>query len=222
MTQTQEGVIKFDLQYRAQARLPLDEMVVTTAVSALNGWRQLCLRLGLIGQDPARYDGYGFGNISQRVSPEGAFVISGTQTGGLATLTAVDFALVTTCDPTENRVCAVGPVKPSSESMTHAVLYRLDPAIQAVIHVHSPVMWHTAVALNLPQTAADVPYGTPAMAAEVERLFRDTAVASGGIFSMAGHEDGIVAFGPSLEAAGAVLVATLVRAWQQQAPTAQP
>jgi hypothetical protein len=34
-------------------------------------------------------------------------------------------------------------------------------------------------------------------------------VAARGIFSMGGHEDGIVAFGPSADAAGATLLAAL-------------
>jgi hypothetical protein len=207
-TNEQEGVIKFDLQYSAQARLP----VADTAVLALNGWRTICRKLGLIGQDPARYDGYGFGNISQRIGSGNQFLISGTQTGQLARLTRDDFALVTACDPPQNRVWAVGPVKPSSESMTHAILYALDMAIGAVIHVHSPEIWHTAVDLDLPQTAPDVPYGTPAMSAEVQHLFATTAVGTKGIFSMGGHEDGVVAFGDTLDTAGTILISTLVQA----------
>ncbi len=206
----QEGVIKFKLHYTPSAGLPLGDEVLSTAVSALNGWRTLCRRLDLIGQDPVRYDGYGFGNISQRVAD--SFLISGTQTGHVAQLTAEQYALVTACDPAHNQVWATGAVKPSSEAMTHAVLYALDASIRAVIHVHSPDLWHTAVSLNLPQTDPAVPYGTPAMAAEVARLFADTAVGSRGIFSMGGHEDGVVAFGSSLDAAGAILTTALAHA----------
>ena len=212
----QEGVIKFKLHYMPSAGLPLGDEVLPTAVFKLNGWRTLCLRLGLIGQDPARYDGYGFGNISQRVvTMYGAdsFLISGTQTGHIGQLTAEQYALVTACNPTHNQVWATGAVKPSSEAMTHAVLYELDASIGAVIHVHSPDLWHTAVSLNLPQTDPAVPYGTPAMAAEVARLFADTAVSVRGIFSMGGHEDGLVVFGSSLDAAGAVLTTALAHAW---------
>ena len=79
--------------------------------------------------------------------------------------------------------------------MTHGTVYALDAGVQWVIHAHSPHIWRHAEALGLPLTAADVPYGSPELAAEVERLFRDTEVAALGIFAMAGHEDGIVAFG---------------------------
>ena len=43
-------------------------------------------------------------------------------------------------------------------------------------HVHAPELWRGARALGLPTTRPDVPYGTPAMAREVERLFRGAAL----------------------------------------------
>ena len=63
------------------------------------------------------------------------------------------------------------------------------------------------VVLNrLPTTAPDVPYGTPEMAREFERLYHDTDFAAGGVAVMAGHEEGIIAFGASLvEAANRIL-----------------
>jgi hypothetical protein len=33
----------------------------------LNAWRKIMYMTALIGQDPARYGGYGFGNISCRL-----------------------------------------------------------------------------------------------------------------------------------------------------------
>jgi hypothetical protein len=55
-------------------------------------------------------------------------------------------------------------------------------------------------------TDEHVPYGSPEMAQEVARLFREEAVQEQGIFGMAGHEDGIITFGKSVEEAGAVLL----------------
>jgi hypothetical protein len=52
------------------------------------------------------------------------------------------------------------------------------------------------------------------MAAETRRLFRDEKVRAGGIFAMGGHEDGVVAFGRTAEAAGTVLLCVLARAFQ--------
>lgn len=203
----QEGVIKYALDFSPAEPHPYQ------LIPVLNAWRTICRRVGLIGQDPARYDGYGFGNISGRLTPgEPAFLISGSQTGHLAELSNADFAVVEKCWPAANRVTARGPLRPSSESMTHGTVYDHEPAAQAVIHAHSPEIWQTATRLDLPQTATAVPYGSPEMGAEVARLFSETALAEKKIFAMGGHEDGIVAFGPSIDAAGQVLLQALAEA----------
>ncbi|MEO3879490.1 class II aldolase/adducin family protein [Rheinheimera fenheensis] len=196
----QEGVIKFQLQYQQQAALIAED------VAELNCWRTVMLQLGMLGQMPTRYDNYGFGNISQRYGSGNQFIISGSQTGGIANMTAADYALVTQCQPAQNRIEAIGETKPSSEAMTHGQLYQLSGDIHFVIHAHCPAIWQQAVALGLAQTGADVPYGTVAMTEEVARLFRDTAVLEQGIFTMAGHEDGVVAFGVTAAAAAQRLI----------------
>jgi ribulose-5-phosphate 4-epimerase/fuculose-1-phosphate aldolase len=209
----EEGVIKFDLQYTKTGPAP------AKTLAELNAWRRILWQLALIGQDPARYGGYGFGNVSKRITPLDAaagkrrFVISGTQTGGLKTLDATHYSMVNTYDPQTNRVEAGGPVRPSSESLTHGMIYDLDTGIHAILHVHSPHIWQQADALNIPVTDAAIAYGTPGMALEVERLFRTTDVLHEGIFSMGGHEDGIVAFGTTPGEAGGILLNTLARSY---------
>jgi hypothetical protein len=204
----QEGVVQFHLNF-----IPADPLPATM-LSSLNAWRQILYRLGLIGQDPRRYGGLGFGNVSIRVASgnAAAFVISGTQTGGMDRLSPEHYALVTDFDPATNSVVAEGVVRPSSESLTHGSLYRLDPLIRAVIHAHSPEIWTRADAIGLPVTRRDVHYGTPEMAEEVCRLFQHTPVSTLKIFAMGGHEDGIVAFGGSIEQAGLTLVRYLALA----------
>jgi hypothetical protein len=81
------------------------------------------------------------------------------------------------------------------------------------MHAHSPHIWRHAAELQLPMTE-DVPYGTPEMAQEVARLYRESDVAQKRIFGMAGHEDGIVTFGATAEEAGFVMLGTLARALQ--------
>lgn len=208
----QEGVIKFDLQFTPAPPLPAMEL------AELNGWRSLLFMLGLTGQDPRRYEGFSYGNVSLRLPPYAAsplerpFVVSGTQTGALPELAPEHYAVVRSCDPQRNRVVAEGPVRPSSEALTHGALYALDPSLRCVLHVHSPLLWRHAVHLELPMTDPVAAYGTPAMAAEVARLYAEPTVREGGILAMGGHEDGLVAFGPSAEAAGTALVRWLARA----------
>lgn len=204
----QEGVVQFSLTF-----LPADPLP-EAMIRSLNAWRQILYRLGLIGQDPRRYGGLGFGNISIR--PESgrssSFIISGTQTGGMGRLFPEHYALVKSFDPATNSVVAEGVVRPSSESLTHGSLYGLDRTIGAVIHAHSPEIWIQADAIGIPSTPGDVRYGTPEMAEAVCRLFQVTAVGELKIFAMGGHEDGIVAFGGSLEQAGLTLVRYLALA----------
>jgi ribulose-5-phosphate 4-epimerase/fuculose-1-phosphate aldolase len=203
-TEQHEGVIQFDLQWRQTDAIQAD-------LSALNAWRDILWKLELIGEDPLRYQGYGFGNVSQRHGTGNQFIISGTQTGDEVKIGAQHYALVTEFDPGSNRVVAEGPVRPSSESMTHGVTYTLDASVNCVLHVHSPDIWNAAAGLSLPLTRNEVAYGTPEMAKEVERLFNETDVREQGIFAMAGHQDGVVAFGSTPEAAGVALIKTLAR-----------
>jgi ribulose-5-phosphate 4-epimerase/fuculose-1-phosphate aldolase len=200
----QEGVIQFELHWQQTD-------VIQADLAALNAWRSILWKLGLIGQDPHRYHGYDFGNLSQRYDTRQQFIISGSQTGHIAQTDASHYALVTDFDPNSNRVVAQGPVRPSSESMTHGVIYRLDDSVNCVMHVHSPAIWNAASKLPLPTTRAEVTYGTPEMATEVARLFRETEVREQSIFVMAGHEDGVVAFGSSPDLAGGALIKMLVR-----------
>ena len=200
----QEGVIRFDLQWRQTDALHAD-------ISALNAWRGILWKLGLIGHDPLRYNGADFGNVSQRYGTGRQFIISGSQTGHLAQVDARHYALVTDFDPEANRVVSRGPLRPSSESMTHGIIYRLDASVNCVLHVHSTEIWNAAAELGLPLTRSGVTYGTPEMAAEVNRLFNETDACERGIFAMAGHQDGVVGFGPTPEAAGVCLITTLAR-----------
>ncbi|MDE2088738.1 MAG: class II aldolase/adducin family protein [Gammaproteobacteria bacterium] len=210
----QEGVTKFDLQFTSSAPLPFDEL------RALNAWRTIFHRLDLIGRDPLRYGGVGFGNVSGRLAPfDGPaprFAITGTQTGHLPVLDERHYAVVLATDPVRNRVVAQGPVPPSSESLTHGMLYKLDDEIRYVFHVHCPEIWRNAHALGIPVTDPSVAYGTPAMAAEIKRLFKAAGVGEQKVFAMGGHEDGVIAFGCSAQCAGTIIVRCLADAlWRR-------
>lgn len=207
----QEGIIKFALQYE-QGPAP-----AWADIADLNAWRQVLYRLGLIGQDPERYEGFGFGNVSRRMgvfsgaAEQRRFVISGTQTGMLETLGPDDYVLVNRCCPQTNEISATGPVKPSSEALTHGALYAADNQLRAVLHAHSPEIWQAAMTLGLPVTNHRVAYGTPEMAEEMQRLYADPSVRDAGIIVMGGHPDGVVSFGPGLDVAGQIMVKVLAR-----------
>lgn len=207
---TQEGVTKFQLVYNRTDPLPYSQL------REINAWRKILFQLKLIGRDPNKYGGVGYGNISQKLTPfdKHRFVISGTGTGQLAELDQQHYAVVLDCYPNENKVVAEGPIQPSSESLTHGMLYGLDPTVRFIMHVHSPAIWHHANKLCLPVTDANVAYGTPQMANEVGRLIAQASTEQGIILTMGGHEDGVIAAGCTAEQAGALLLRYLARAYQ--------
>ncbi len=199
-----EGIIKYSLNHH---HIMLDEHI---SISEINAWRTVFFELELIGQIKGRYGGYGFGNISQRISQENTkalqFLISGTQTGNLKTLSKHHYCTVLEAFPDKNSVKSEGKIKPSSEALTHASIYQQDRNIQAVIHIHCQKIWNNTRRLDLPHTSANIAYGTPEMAIEVEKVLNLTTSQYTGVFSMLGHKDGVVAFSDSMEKAACSLI----------------
>lgn len=189
-----EGYIKFNIEW-------LNEPLSISVPEQLMQWRDKMHELKQIGHYAAINVGYG--NISIK-TPQG-ILISGTQTGDIYPIKQEDFTLVTDYDIALNKVVCKGPIKASSESMTHAAVYEADDTIKAIIHIHNLELWKKLMD-KVPTTKKDVPYGTPEMAQEVFRLFKETNVKSEKIIVMAGHDEGIIAFGKDLDEAGNVLL----------------
>ncbi len=204
---TPEGVTQFQLAHQLAHHIECDDF------AEMNSWRSYLYRLGLIGQDIVRYQGYSFGNISHREAPHSLrFVISGSQTGGLPLLCREHYALVNHFELKANFISAKGPVKPSSESLTHAAIYEANHEIQSVIHVHSPIIWQLAERLDgVDYTHRDIPYGTPRMAQAVKDAVQSREE-NCGIIIMLGHEDGVIAYGESVQQSGSALLGLLTTA----------
>jgi ribulose-5-phosphate 4-epimerase/fuculose-1-phosphate aldolase len=194
-----EGYIKFECVWIEGPPPPLD------AVRDLVAARDLLHALDLVGEYP---DGIGFGNVSVRSGAE--IIITGTQTGGVETITPRELTRVVGYDIERNRVTCIGPLKASSESLTHAAIYECDRSIGAVVHVHSLEAWERLVG-RIPTTREEVAYGTPAMAHELRRLYHESDLPSSRVAAMAGHPEGIIGFGATIaEALDAVLEAVEV------------
>lgn len=188
----QEGVIKYRLDYHAAPAIRPD------GFAALNAWRGILFRLGLIGQDAARYGGLGYGNLSLRLDG-GGFLVTGTQTGHLPHLTQEHYVRVSRANPARNYLQAEGPIPPSSEALTHAAVYATSNRVRCVAHGHCPDVWSRACRLGLPCVAAAIAYGTPEMAEAVSGLV--AASPEQGVIAMLGHEDGLLAYGATPELA---------------------
>jgi L-ribulose-5-phosphate 4-epimerase len=192
----QEGVVKYSVRHEsARITLPAE-------MPELLSWRRRLRALGLIGADA---QGIGYGNLSIRLYSSPRFLITGSQSSGLSEVDQRHFAKVTVIDLDRNSLRSVGELAPSSEALTHAALYQVRGSIRAVVHVHSNAIW-TTWRHHLPTSRDDVLYGTPEMGYEMIRLHKRRALGGQGVIVMGGHQDGVIAFGPSLaEAAGEIL-----------------
>lgn len=182
---SETGVIKF--HYESDGA----ELAPFPGFEELNAARQELRRLGLLGVGEG---GLGFGNVSLRDGATDSFFITGSGTGAKPELALEDYARVIAWDFERNWLRCEGRAIASAESLTHAAVYSMDPEVRVVLHGHDPCRWQSLRERGV-ATHPDVPYGTPGMAREVQRLFQETGVRAKRIFAMSGHVDGIVAFG---------------------------
>ena len=194
-----EGVVKYRCDWEEA------DPVAAGNIADLMSWRERLHSWGLIG---VYENGIGFGNVSVRLGNSCQFVISGTQTAHLPALGPESYCTVTEFNLEQNFLGCRGPVQASSESLTHAALYLQREDVGGIIHVHNPKLWQQLL-FKIPTTRKEIPYGTPQMALEMFRLFEEENLAERKILAMAGHEDGIICFGSTLDEAGKVLSAVI-------------
>ena len=202
-----EGTIRFSCTLE-----PCGNGLPEPHVRELDAWRTLLRRLGLIGRDEHRYGGFGFGNLSVRDPHDRrCFFVTGSQTGQLPTLESRHFTRVLEWSLERFAVRAEGELPPSSEALTHALIFDADASVQSVFHVHDPDTWAMVYQLALPATPERVGYGTPEMASAVSGLLAGHRTRPL-VFATLGHEDGIFACGRSVSEAGRALVGSLALA----------
>ncbi len=191
-----EGYIKFDCEWVRASALSF------SGIAGINALRDKLYGLGLIG---VHDDGVGFGNVSARAGGSNEFVISGSATGGLKKLSGEHYCRVVEFDFDKNWLRCVGPIRASSESLSHAAAYLSCADVNAVAHVHCLSLWKKLYG-KVPTTSPDALYGTPEMARDIMRLVKKGDVRKGRVIVMGGHEEGILAFGKDVgEVEGVVL-----------------
>ncbi len=195
MQQLDEGYIKYDIRWKWEEGINKPELV-----ELINCRNQLKMN-GLIG---SYENGIGFGNISCRLKGN-EFIISGTQTGDIEIANESNFSYVYDFDISKNLLFCRGPVKASSEALTHAAFYAADININAVIHVHDLQLWNNLLFI-ITTTEKHITYGTPEMANAIIKLLQeDHDLNKNKILVMAGHEEGIFTFGSDLKEARKIL-----------------
>jgi ribulose-5-phosphate 4-epimerase/fuculose-1-phosphate aldolase len=185
-----EGVIKFQYDWIRE------ELLEKSIIYKINNWRAKLYDNKLIGAYP---DGTGYGNISVRME-DNIFMITGSTTGSIEQLTSKHYAMVTEYDILNNSLTCKGEIKASSESLTHAAIYKSMPLVNAVVHIHNNTLWKKLIN-KVPTTSSQVEYGTPEMAFEINRLLKSTSLKDDRILVMANHKDGLITFGHNLDEA---------------------
>lgn len=184
-----EGYIKFCVH------LNETDIRVPEVLQELNTARSALFDLGMIGILP---DGVGFGNVSIKEAGSEVFFISGTATGGKHILEYSDYCRVDTCSIKRNEVYCSGHIRASAETLSHHAVYRANPKIGCVIHVHHKPLFLNLLKSACPATSPDAAYGTPEMAYDIEAIVKGNPEAHG-ILVMTGHEDGVIAYGKDVK-----------------------
>jgi len=195
-----EGVVKFNCHWSQSGPVISDEQY-----EIINSWREIFYNMDLIG---AYENGVGFGNLSMRISSGNQFIITGSATGEIPELEPGHYVKVNSFNIDANAVQCIGPLKASSESLTHAAIYLADPGAQAVVHVHSLDLWNELI-YKVPTTNPSMEYGTTGLAKDIFRFFSESDVIEKRIIVMAGDRAGILTFGHDLDEAANVLMSYL-------------
>ena len=192
-----EGVVKFNCHWNQSGPVISDEQY-----EIINSWREILYNMNMIG---AYENGVGFGNLSMRIKGRNQFIITGSATGEIPDLEPGHYVKVSSFNIDDNAVQCIGPLKASSESLTHAAIYLADPGVNAVVHVHNIDLWNDLIH-NVPTTNPSHDYGTLALAKDIFRLFSDSDVIEKRIIIMAGDRAGILCFGNDMDEAVNVLM----------------
>lgn len=191
-----DGVIKYD-----RSNFSHIDQLAHDEFREIEFWRKKLYQLNLIGEDEEAK--VGFGNISRKydfqtihptLNPQ--FVISGTQTGKYPELDGTKYTRVIDFDLPTLKLYAMGPLEASSESLTHAAVYKANSNIKTIIHVHSAPIWFGMKKDKMPHTCESISYGTFDMASALLNFAKDK---DSGVLYMEGHQDGVISFAPTFE-----------------------
>lgn len=193
-----EGIIKYQAIHKNGS--PPEHILL----NKLESIRTKLFDLGLVGIYP---DKVSYGNVSIR--HEAGCIISGTSTGAARVLGKSGYCYVRGFDLQKNMVYTQGLINASSESMTHCAIYHAHSLVQCVLHIHNREIWKKLLDQGHDATSVNIPYGTPQMALSMAALV-NAKVKPSGLLVMAGHEEGIIAYGQTISLAFAQIKELLV------------
>ncbi|OFZ24296.1 MAG: hypothetical protein A2381_04680 [Bdellovibrionales bacterium RIFOXYB1_FULL_37_110] len=198
MKNIDDGVIKYD-----HSDFTLTNPLELSEYKEIEKLRSVLFQIKLIGC--YEQNSVGYGNISCKKNylhlfnaAKPQFLISGSQTGNLRELSGKHYTRVINYDIEHFKIQTHGPLKASSESLTHAAIYEANNNINVVIHIHSQKIWEGMLKDHLPSTSALIPYGTKEMATAVQELIY---YSQKNYFAMQGHTEGVIIFGNNFKQA---------------------
>lgn len=173
---------KFKTEFRNE-ELPDD-----TRISEIIEWG---MRLHKAGFLPAEHGGHA-GNMSFRNNKGFVITAGGVSKGSL---NPRNFVQVFNCNIDTKWVEAGGQLEPSSETLTHYLIYRERPDVNSIIHVHDNLVMENAKELKIKATKREHDYGTVDLAYEIEKVLGHEK-----FIVVKGH--GVISFGKSPWEAG--------------------
>lgn len=182
----EEGYIKFHCSWHKKPVVISEEDFKIASF-----YRDALFDIGLIGAYP---DGIGFGNISYREESTGKIIITGSATGNYTKIQQQHFTRVLDYSFEKNRCECEGPIKASSETLSHMAFYK-NPLIRSVIHIHHLKMWKHYKNV-LPTTSEDAEFGTVELAEELSGMSMGKMPK---MIVMGGHEEGLIIPGKSIK-----------------------
>jgi L-ribulose-5-phosphate 4-epimerase len=136
-----------------------------SGIEVLRNWCHIFHEKGLAPP----YPGGSYGNLSYRTD-RNTFIITGTCIGLKDDLTDDCFVEIHDCNVGTGQILVTGSRPPSSETLMHDSIYRNRPDVNAIFHGHNEQITMNAERLKIPDTAQEVPYGTPELAGEVLKI----------------------------------------------------
>jgi len=191
-----EGVIKFDYHCGG-----INADISDNLFNRINTARQTLFNLELIG---VYNNGLSYGNVSIKKPFDNNFIISASDTGKIPSLHKAHYVTITSCNWQNNTCNYKGTYLPSSETLSHYIIYESCKQINAVIHIHHFALWARLKGIY-PTTNENVEYGSVAMVKEIINLFDTTDLSNKKVLVMGGHKEGIMIFDSSIEEALSVV-----------------
>lgn len=158
-------------------------------------FQEACNELNKYGMTPANG-----GNISLRL---GNGIVISSSGSNLGCIEKEELVFVESCDADKKRVLYHGPLKPSSETIMHWLIYRERPEADALIHAHDELATRCELTEGLVDVSCrEEPYGTLELAQRALETFR------GGMNIIVLNNHGYVAAGKDLNDACGLIIRT--------------